>query len=236
MTSRTDFGANVHVSSSALVWTWLAKLSSRKTRRLEAIRLLGLIYQNLFSWLMADEFPREPMSVITRMNKRLRGIGIKARVPVTIVDIIRAGMRPSLLCHELLLTSDVIDERLVHEHHIVASRKTDRKGRVIGVNYDDSKAQERVRPGSIVIIPDPMLATGGSLSAVIARYKDLYPGKVAKFIVVSLIATPKGIARIHKDHPEVVIYVGRIDPKLTPKSYIVPGAGGLGELMTGTKK
>lgn len=229
-----ELGKNVHVSTNTLTWTWLAKLSAKKTRRLEAIRLLELIYWDLFCWVMAAEFPREPLTVVTRMNKHLKGIGIKSRVPVTLVDVIRAGIRPTLVCHELLLTSDVVDEDLVHEHHVVASRKTNKHGQVIGTKYDFSKALEEVKSGSIVVLADPMLATGGSLAGIITRYKRRFPGKIAKFVVVSLIGTPQGIKHIHEKHPEVVIYLGRVDPKLTPESYILPGAGGLGELFAGT--
>jgi len=170
------------------------------------------------------------------MNVRLTTDMVNSEVPVTIVDTIRAGIRPTLILHDMLLQSGIINEALVHEHHVVASRESDADGHVIGVKTDFSKADEPVKLGSILIIPDPMLATGTTLSAVIARYKQLWPNEIAKIVVVSLIAAPQGIQEIHREHPEVMIYVGRIDKGLTKKSYIVPGAGGLGELMTGTQK
>lgn len=228
--------SNVHTSRNALVWTWLAHLCTKGTPRREIFTLLRHIYWDLFGWVMAAEFPKTELVVTTNMGAELRGIGIKAEVPVTIVDVIRAGMRPAAICHEILLESGVIDEHLVHEHHITAARKAGEHDEVVGVDVDYAKADEPVKPGSIVIFPDPMLATGTTLREIISRYKEKFPGCVDKFIVVSMIATPFGIENIHSVHPEVVIYAGRMDPELTAKGYIVPGAGGVGELLTGTKK
>lgn len=232
-----DNRGHVHISKNALVRTWLTIFSAKGTRRSDLFRAQHHIYWDLFTWVMAAEFPREEISVITNMGATLvEPEGIRSRVPVTIVDTIRAGMRPALLCHEILLESGVIDESLVHEHHVIASRMTDSEGRVIGVDVDFSKADEPVKPESILIIPDPMLATGKTLSAIIARYHNDYPGMINKVIVVSMIAHQSGIDTILSHHPETHIFVGRIDPTLTEKGYIKPGAGGVGERMTGTKK
>jgi uracil phosphoribosyltransferase len=230
------FHRNLHTCSNTLVLTWLAKLSDKKTGRKEAIDLLTLIFRHLFTEMIGDEFPQQRHRVTTRMGARLTTDMIDAKVPVTIVDLVRAGIRPTLILHELLLQSGIIDEDLVHEHHVIAARESDEAGHVKGVKTDFSKADEAVKPGSILVIPDPMLATGTTISAVITRYNQLWPTEIAKIIVVSLIAAPEGVEEIHRRHPEVKIYVGRVDHGLTDKGYIVPGAGGLGELMTGTQK
>lgn len=228
---------NVHISKNALVRTWLVTFCAKGTRRRDRIRAQHNIYWDLFTWAMAAEFPREELSTTTNMDAVLtEPAGIRSHVPVTVVDTIRAGMRPALLCHEILLESDVIDESLVHEHHVTASRRADAQGHVIGVDVNFDKADEPVKPKSIIIIPDPMLATGTTLAAVITRYHHDYPGMIDKVIVVSMIAHQKGIDTILAQHPETRIFVGRVDPGLTEKGYIIPGAGGVGELLTGTKK
>lgn len=227
---------NVHISRNALVWTWLAHFCTKGTPRRDLFVLMRHIYWDLFGWVVAAEFPKAELVSNTNMDATLRGLGIKTEVPVTIVDVIRAGMRPSAICHEILLESGVIDESLVHEHHITAARIAGEHGEVVGVEVDYAKADEPVRPGSIVIFPDPMLATGTTLCEIISRYKERFPGCVTKFVVVNMIATPFGVKKIHSVHPEVVIYAGRMDQELTDKGYIVPGAGGVGELLTGTKK
>ncbi|MEG1073206.1 MAG: uracil phosphoribosyltransferase [Oscillospiraceae bacterium] len=83
-----------------------------------------------------------------------------------------------------------------------------------------------------VIILDPMLATGGSASAAIQFVKN-YDCKHIK--LMNVIAAPEGIARVHKDHPDVEIYVAAVDEKLNDHNYIVPGLGDAGDRIFGTK-
>ena len=83
-----------------------------------------------------------------------------------------------------------------------------------------------------VIILDPMLATGGSASAAIQFIKN-YDVKHIK--LMHIIAAPAGIERVHKDHPDVDIYVAAVDEKLNDHGYIVPGLGDAGDRIFGTK-
>lgn len=83
-----------------------------------------------------------------------------------------------------------------------------------------------------IIILDPMLATGGSASAAIQFIKN-YDVKHIK--LMNIIAAPEGIARVHKDHPDVEIYVAAVDEKLNDHGYIVPGLGDAGDRIFGTK-
>ena len=84
----------------------------------------------------------------------------------------------------------------------------------------------------LVIILDPMLATGGSGSAAI----DFIKNKGCKNIkFMSIIAAPEGISRISKDHPDVQFYCGCVDEKLNENGYIVPGLGDAGDRIFGTK-
>ncbi|MBS6215684.1 MAG: uracil phosphoribosyltransferase [Clostridiales bacterium] len=83
-----------------------------------------------------------------------------------------------------------------------------------------------------IIILDPMLATGGSASAAIQFIKN-YDVKHIK--LMNIIAAPEGIERVHKDHPDVEIYVAAVDEKLNDHGYIVPGLGDAGDRIFGTK-
>lgn len=83
-----------------------------------------------------------------------------------------------------------------------------------------------------MIVVDPMLATGGSAVAAI----DVLKRDGAKTIkLVNLVASPEGIAEVHKYHPDVDIYVASIDEKLNDHGYIVPGLGDAGDRLFGTK-
>ncbi len=81
-------------------------------------------------------------------------------------------------------------------------------------------------------VVDPMLATGGSAIAAIGFLKD----KGAKNIkFVCLLAAPEGIKALQEKHPDVDIYVAKIDEQLNDHAYIVPGLGDAGDRLFGTK-
>jgi len=89
----------------------------------------------------------------------------------------------------------------------------------------------------LVLVVDPMLATGGSATTTIDILKK-WGAKKIKFI--GLIAAPEGIKEIHKHHPEVAIHIAAIDERLTdnndnfPNGYILPGLGDAGDRQFGT--
>jgi uracil phosphoribosyltransferase len=91
-------------------------------------------------------------------------------------------------------------------------------------------------PGDIasrdVILLDPMLATGNSTAAAIETVKRVGATSVR---LIALIAAPEGIARVHKDHPEVPIVVAAVDRGLNEKGFILPGLGDAGDRLYGTK-
>lgn len=87
--------------------------------------------------------------------------------------------------------------------------------------------------GRILIISDPMLATGASLVKTIHMLKE--EGKPAAIHVVSAIACTVGIEFVRREQPDVTIWCGAIDEELTAKGYIVPGLGDAGDLAFGEK-
>ncbi|TFH34598.1 MAG: uracil phosphoribosyltransferase [Bacteroidia bacterium] len=85
---------------------------------------------------------------------------------------------------------------------------------------------------AIIMVLDPMLATGGSASAAITSLKD--QGAVS-IKLVCIVGAPAGVARIEKDHPDVEIFLAALDEGLDEKGYIVPGLGDAGDRLFGTK-
>ncbi|HBH12741.1 MAG: Uracil phosphoribosyltransferase [Clostridiales bacterium 38_11] len=84
----------------------------------------------------------------------------------------------------------------------------------------------------LVIVTDPMLATGGSLRDAITILKKRGAMRIK---VMTLVSTEIGITEVHKYHPETEIYTVSIDEGLNDKSYIVPGLGDAGDRLFGTK-
>ena len=84
----------------------------------------------------------------------------------------------------------------------------------------------------IIVVTDPMLATGGSAVDAITQIKE-HGGKKIKFMCI--IAAPEGVQKLHEEHPDVQIYVGHLDRELNENAYICPGLGDAGDRIFGTK-
>ncbi len=84
----------------------------------------------------------------------------------------------------------------------------------------------------IVIVVDPMLATGGSASDAISMLKAKGVNSIR---LMCLVAAPEGVAKVQADHPDVDIYAAGLDECLNEHAYIVPGLGDAGDRLFGTK-
>ncbi len=85
---------------------------------------------------------------------------------------------------------------------------------------------------SVVLLVDPMLATGGSAIAAVDALKSR---GVKDIRYVGLVAAPEGVEALHNAHPDIDIYTAALDEKLNEKGYIVPGLGDCGDRLFGTK-
>ena len=84
----------------------------------------------------------------------------------------------------------------------------------------------------VVILSDPMLATGGSA---IQAVKFIKAKGCTNIKFMCILAAPEGLAALEKAHPDIDIYVGCVDEKLNENAYIVPGLGDAGDRIFGTK-
>ncbi len=84
----------------------------------------------------------------------------------------------------------------------------------------------------LIVVTDPMLATGGSAVAAVDFIKQ-HGGKNIKFMCI--IAAPEGLQRLHEAHPDIQIYCGHLDRCLNENAYICPGLGDAGDRIFGTK-
>lgn len=84
----------------------------------------------------------------------------------------------------------------------------------------------------LVIVTDPMLATGGSACDAITKLKEIGCSNIR---LMCLVAAPEGVAAVQEAHPDVDIYVASVDECLNEAAYIVPGLGDAGDRIFGTK-
>jgi uracil phosphoribosyltransferase len=82
-----------------------------------------------------------------------------------------------------------------------------------------------------VFILDPIIATGNSAVAAVARIKEISPQSIT---FLSILAAPEGLEYFKANHPDVTLYVAAIDQGLNARNYIVPGLGDAGDRMFGT--
>lgn len=86
--------------------------------------------------------------------------------------------------------------------------------------------------GRLVIVVDPMLATGGSAADAITLIKKRGATNIR---LLNLVAAPDGVAKVQSEHPDVDIYCAALDEGLNEHAYIIPGLGDAGDRLFGTK-
>ena len=84
----------------------------------------------------------------------------------------------------------------------------------------------------VVIVLDPMLATGNTAIAAVSRLKE---ANARHLKMLCLLAAPEGIAAFHAVHPDVAIFAAAVDERLNDHGYIVPGIGDAGDRLYGTR-
>lgn len=247
------YGPNVHLLDDPVAWTLLARLCSKATQQPEIGRLVRALYENLAHAVLAAQLERTRLDVPTRMvasspEAVVRSTGIASQARVVTVGIARAGTLPSQVVYELL--NDLLDPEGVRQDHLFMSRATDAAGHVIGATWHDAKIGRDVE-GRTVLLPDPMGATGTSIVSALDHYKTRLDGVPGRCIAMHLIVTPEYLRRVLGAHPDTLVYALRVDRGLSTQDvlatvpgarwdderglddhqYIVPGAGGVGEIL-----
>ena len=87
-------------------------------------------------------------------------------------------------------------------------------------------------PERLVVLVDPMLATGHSAAAALTRLRQ---AGAAQLRFVCLLAAPEGLAVLHDEHPDVPVFTAAVDRELDAHGYICPGLGDAGDRLYGTK-
>lgn len=208
--------AQVHTLNHPLI---LHKLSVMRNKETSTSKFRALLRE--ISTLMAYEVCRDMSLVHERIETPLAPMlapFIEGR-KVVIISILRAG-------------TGILDGML----DVIPSARVGHIGM-----YRDPTSLEPVEyyfkvpsemEGRDVIVVDPMLATGNSAAAAVARIKKTNPKRI-KF--VCLLAAPEGIESFHSAHPDVDIWTPAVDERLNEKGYILPGLGDAGDRLYGTK-
>ena len=247
------YGDRVNIHAFPYPLTLLTRLSSPQTTQPLFNLLLAELYRFLIAQVASLELTQVHDEQPTRMQRYnpegiIRGQVLDPAQQIIVVDVARAGIIPAQLFFDSLCT--LLDPRAVRQDHIFMNRRTNDKGEVVGVDMSGSKIGGPV-DGRLVIIPDPMGATGSSMIRTMQLYRERVQDRPVRFVCVNLIVTPQYVKRLVNEAPDVTIHTVRLDRGLSPQEvldrppgqlwnredglnaedYIVPGAGGLGELI-----
>jgi len=214
MSETTPGLKNLHVVDSPLSRHKLAVLRDERTRTpdfRQAMKELALI-------MVAEATGNMPTKQV-RINTPLTETEVEEiSGPVCLVPVLRAGLGMLDGALALLPTATV---------------------GFMGLQRDEETAQPVEYyvnlPSNLdeylVLVLDPMLATGGSLSATIGKLKE----EGATWIsCLHAVAAVPGVERVTKECPDVTFYAAAVDPKLDERSFIVPGLGDAGDRLYGT--
>ena len=247
------YGERVHILDNVYLLSALARIGSPQVAHRDLMALLRSVYQSLLVTACGRELPRVAAGIPTRMAEQhedrgiYRGPVFDPNIHVVVVDIIRAGIVPSQVCFELLIA--MLSEQRVRLDHLTMARQSDARGHVTGVDLSGSKIGGSVE-GSYMLLPDPMGATGKTTVRALKHYRARF-GKPRKIVALPMIVTPEYLRAVLEEFDNLVVYTARLDrgmsdpdvlasvpgthwdreKGLDEKSYIVPGAGGMGEVI-----
>lgn len=253
MTMEHAYGPRVQVTGDGWSLAALARLGSPDVRHTELLALVRSLYRGLAQRAFGAELPTVDVSVPTRMADLhpdegvYRGISLDPAARVVVLDIIRGGIVPAQVCFETL--TEVLPVDHARLDHLNMARVSDAEGRVVGVDLSGSKVGGSTE-GATVVIPDPMGATGSTVVRAVEHLIE-HHGRPARVLSLPLIATPEFLRNVLDSLPEAVVYALRVDRGLsapdvlacTPgerwaeerglndQGYIIPGAGGVGEVL-----
>lgn len=248
-----SYGSQVHLLDNTFLNGILAKLCAPTTFQPEINQLVEILYSQLLTVVMNEQFPKEMESQSTRMadlhpDQNLSYERICPNQKVISVNIARAGTYPSHVSFNLLHYA--LNPGVLRQDHLFAARAVNSQNQITGTEISATKIGGD-QDQAIVLFPDPMGATGSTLMTTIAYYKKSVPGIAKKMIALHLIVTPEYLKKVLTHHPDVVVYALRLDRGLSgeaalkaplgkmwdqerglnDKGYIVPGGGGFGEIM-----
>ncbi len=206
----------IHIIDHPLVQHKLAMARDKQTGGKEFRELVEEIAM-LMAYEVTRDYPLDETEVKTPLGTAK--VRVVAGRKVAVIPILRAGLGMTAGILRLLPTVKV--------GHIGVYRDPETMRPVAYYCKLPSDLADRD-----IILVEPMLATGGSVTAAIDFLKER--GAVG-IKLMCLIGAPEGIARVQRHHPEVEIYLASVDEGLNEQGYIVPGLGDAGDRLFGTK-
>ena len=150
-----DYGPRVHILSHPAPMSLLARLCSAEVTQPAINRLVSRLYDWMLCEVASRVLDRRVIEVPTRMRASeprgvYKGQALDRRQQVVVVDIARAGMLPAYRVYDGL--HDLVDADCIRQDHVMASRRTNERGEVVGLDIHASKIGGPVA-GTTLLIP-----------------------------------------------------------------------------------
>ena len=208
--------SQVHIIDHPMIQHKLTIMRDKETGPKDFRQLLDEI-SLLMGYEVTHDIPLEDVEIETPLCK-MKARRVSGR-KLAIVPILRAGMGMMGGLQTLVPVAKV--------GHIGLYRNETTHEPVVYYCKLPEDIQKR-----LVILTDPMLATGGSACDAIKLLKERGCTNIR---MMCLVAAPEGIKKVQEEHPDVDIYVAAVDQYLNDDAYIVPGLGDAGDRIFGTK-
>ena len=208
--------SQLHVINHPMIQHKLTIMRNKETGSKDFRQLLNEI-SLLMGYEVLRDLPLEDIHIETPICE-MTGKTISGR-KLAIIPILRAGLGMVDGLHTLVPVAKV--------GHIGLYRNEETHKPVVYYCKLPEDIQKR-----LVIVTDPMLATGGSACDAIAMLKERGCNNIR---LMCLVGVPEGIKKVQTEHPDVDIYVAAVDDHLNSDAYIVPGLGDAGDRIFGTK-
>ena len=208
--------STLHIVDHPLIQHKLSIMRNKKTGAKDFRELLSEIAM-LMGYELTRDLPLEDITIETPICK-MKAKMVNGR-KLAIVPILRAGLGMVEGLHELVPVGKV--------GHIGLYRNEETHTPVVYYCKLPEDIQDR-----LVIVTDPMLATGGSACDALSMLKERGCNNIR---LMCLVGVPEGIERVQREHPDVDIYLAAVDDHLNENAYIVPGLGDAGDRIFGTK-
>ncbi|MGL5268690.1 MAG: uracil phosphoribosyltransferase [Spiroplasma sp.] len=208
---------NVFVINHPLILDKLTRIRNKNTEKKDfqenLTEIVSLMVYEVFKDIPLDDiFVETPMAKVS---------GKTLSKKIILCPILRAGLGMVSGLEHLLPNAIISHIGLYRDEETLEPQEYFFK-------YPNIKNHE----DALVYILDPMLATGGSVLAVINKLKSI---GIKNITFIGIVGVSKGINKIHNEHKDVKIYLASLDEKLDEHGFIIPGLGDAGDRIFGTK-
>lgn len=182
----------------------------------EGIRDIG----EFISYYFADSLKYEMVDVKTPLGIA-RGPRIKEFEDIIVVSVLRAAIP---------LVEGIMGVFKEAQYGVIGAWRAHKSPFPVKVGYIRLPEIE----DKIVIVGDPLLATGNTMKAILDHIKK--QGKPRRLVIFNIITSKKGLKKVLKYHPDIEFYTASIEEDISPDGYVIPGLGDAGDIAFGKPK